>query len=193
MNIEKNKFDLFTKKRLEEYKTFFNFIKSKRAIITFKKNLFFVRYYYSKFIKNRESIKISNKKKKFFLRKLKFISKHSKVQIQTRKIEMKRFKLILSAWKKKTMSEVLSKFIKLVKSKKNIKAFFNKKIIKLKKKFIKSLKKDNILQMIKEILEFKYNLMLKKQMFNHFIQWSIKKYTWSELTKIFNRRLFIRK
>ena len=91
------------------------------------------------------------------------------------------------------MSEVLSKFIKLVKSKKNIKAFLNKKIIKLKKKFIKSLKKDNILQMIKEILEFKYNLMLKKQMFNHFIQWSIKKYTWSELTKIFNQRLFIRK
>ena len=171
MDIEKIKFDILFKIKLKEYKDFFSCINYKRRIINFKKNLFFVRFYYKIFIKKQKNINTYIKKKKFYFKKLIIFSKKTNKLENENKIEIKRYAMLNNVWKNKVILEVINKFSKFIKLKEKIKVLLSKKIVKIKKKFIKSLKKSNIQQMIKEILEFKYYLILKKQMFKSLIKW----------------------
>jgi hypothetical protein len=178
---------------MREYSVFFSYFKKIKSIINFKKNLFFIRFYYKKFVEKKMKKHIKTNKYRFYLFLLRKMSLTNKRNLNKNENEKRRFLMIKTVFRNKLISGVLGYFKKIIRIKKNEKQTLSIKIVKYKKKFIRVLKRLNIMTMIQQILNYKYCLLMKKQLLKKFFEVSVVRHKYNELFKKFYIKIFLDK
>jgi len=120
---------------MREYSVFFSFFNKIKSIIEFRKNLFFIRFYYKKFVEKKTKKHIETEKYRFYLFLFKKICLTNKTKLNKNDIENRRIHMIQTVFRNKIISGVLGYFTKIIRIKKNQKQTLYIKTIKYKKKF----------------------------------------------------------
>jgi len=134
---------------------------------------------------------IETEKYRFYLFLFKKICLTNKTKLNKNDIENRRIHMIQTVFRNKIISGVLGYFTKIIRIKKNQKQTLYLKTIKYKKKFIRVLKRLNIVTMIQQILNYKYCLLMKKQLLKKFFEVSVVRHKFNELFKKFFLKMFI--
>lgn len=185
------KLEILNKTKIKEINIFFSLFKKINSIVNFKKKIFFIRYYYKKFMEKKEKNEMEIRKYKYYFILFKSLCLSYTKNLIKYKKENKRIQMIRTIIINKIISGIFSFFSRKIRMKKIQRQTMNIKILKVKKKFIRVLKKLNIMTMIQQILEYKHFLLLKKQVIKNLFEVSVNRHKLINLCKKFYLKIFM--